>query len=150
MINAGGLQKTHIIKTVFKRSSNFSGDRAHYEKWITTCFWLVWIEMLWRCMRAHTQQRTMAQLQRRWVRAHHGTTSYSNDSKEVWSYMVNITRSRDWSTYVKSALYTKEDRQDLLLLCGHFHGPDHVASMDSIAEAILVSVSYTWEINNWT
>jgi hypothetical protein len=42
------------------------------------------------------------------ARAPHGNQAYANDSMEVWSYIVNITRARDFWTYVKPAQRTKD------------------------------------------
>jgi hypothetical protein len=84
------------------------------------------------------------------ARAPHGSQAYENDSMEVSSYMVNITRAHDCWTYVKPAQCTKDGRRAFLLLWDHFIGPNNVDNMASEAEAKLGSVSYTGERRKWT
>jgi hypothetical protein len=61
----------------------------------------------------------------------HENQAYANESMEVWSYMVNITRSHDFCTYVKPAQRTKDGRCAFLLLWDHFIGPKSVDNMAS-------------------
>jgi hypothetical protein len=84
------------------------------------------------------------------TRAPHGNQAYANDSMEVWSYMVNITRSNDCWTYVKPAQRTKDGRRAFLLLWNHLLGPNNVDNMDSEAESKLGLVSCTGERKKWT
>jgi hypothetical protein len=84
------------------------------------------------------------------ARATHGNQAYENDSMEVWSYMANITRSRECWNYVKPSQRTKYGRRDFLLLWDHFLGPKNIDNMASEAEAKLGSVSYTGERKKWT
>jgi hypothetical protein len=67
------------------------------------------------------------------VCAPHGNQAYENDSMEVWSYMVNITRARDCWTYVKPAQRTKDGRRAFLLIWNHLLGPNSVDNMASEA-----------------
>jgi hypothetical protein len=82
--------------------------------------------------------------------ASHSNQAYANDSMEVWSYMVNITRAHDCWTYVKPAQRTKDGRHAFLLLWDHFLVPNNVDNMASEAEAKLGSGSYTGERKMWT
>jgi hypothetical protein len=61
--------------------------------------------------------------------APHGNQAYANDSMEVWSYMVNITRAHECWTYVKPSQRTKDGRRAFLLLWNHFLGPNNVDNM---------------------
>jgi hypothetical protein len=84
------------------------------------------------------------------ARAPHGNQAYANESMEVWSYMVNITRSRDFWTYVKPAQRTKDGRRAFLMLWYHFLGPNNIDKMASEAESKLGSISHTSERKKWT
>jgi hypothetical protein len=80
----------------------------------------------------------------------HWNQAYTNDSMELWSYMVNITQSHVCWTYVKPAQRTKDGRSVFLLMWNHFLRPNNLDNMDSEAEAKIGSVSYTGERKNWT
>jgi hypothetical protein len=78
-------------------------------------------------------------------RAPHGNQAYANDSMEVWSYMVNITRAHDCWTYVKPAQCTNYGRCAFLLMWNYFLGTNNVDNMASEAEAKLGLVRFTGE-----
>jgi hypothetical protein len=67
------------------------------------------------------------------ARAPHTGLSFVDDRCKVWDIMSNICGKHSCFVYIKSALRTRNGRDDYMLLFDHFLGPNNVGNMDSEA-----------------